>query len=336
MTSEEKIRFGIIGCSRIAKKAVIPAIIDSENAKLEMIGSRSIEKARLYSGEFGNVEYGSYEDILNNKNIDVVYISLPIGLHEEWVMKSAQAGKHIICEKSLTTSFESAKKMFHESKKNNVRLMEGFMFRYHPQHKKILDLIKEGKIGTPIFFEGVFSFPFPDGKDHRFDKNLGGGCLNDSGAYPVYASRMIFGEEPISVYSKLDFDGETGVDINVVAILNYSGVKKAFISSFFGAYFQSKYSVLGESARITSKRAYAVPKNFGVSIIIDKDDKIEEIGISAEDHFKLMVDDFCREIKKGKESKIDFEKDLLMQAKVMEAIRISDKEKRNVNLSEIS
>ena len=131
------LKFGIIGCSRIAKRSVIPAIIKSEFAELEIIGSRSTDKAKEFAKEFDCEKFGTYEDVISNDSVDVVYISTPIGTHEEWSIKATAAGKHVYVEKSSTYSFDSAKKMVKSAKENNVRLMEGFMFRFHPQHQKV-------------------------------------------------------------------------------------------------------------------------------------------------------------------------------------------------------
>jgi predicted dehydrogenase len=107
---DSKIKFGIIGCSRIAKQSVVPAIIKSEFAEIEIIGSRSLDKAKTFSNEFNSKKFGTYEDVILDDSVDAIYISTPIGTHEDWAIKAASAGKHILCEKSSTTSFESAKK----------------------------------------------------------------------------------------------------------------------------------------------------------------------------------------------------------------------------------
>ena len=138
---KSKIRFGIIGCSSIAERTTIPAIIRAKNATLQTIGSRNIDKAKKFATKFSCRSYGTYDDVLNDRNVDVVYISLPIGLQEELVIKSAKAGKHIICEKSASTSFTDAKKMVKICTNNKVRLLEGFAFRFHPQHKQIMKII---------------------------------------------------------------------------------------------------------------------------------------------------------------------------------------------------
>ena len=123
-----------------------------------MIGSRSLDKAKEFSNEFNCKNYGTYDDIISNDSVDVVYISTPIGTHEEWATKAANAGKHIHCEKSSTTSFDSAKRMITHSRQNNVRIMEGFMFRFHPQHEKVKELISSNKIGKACL---LYTSPSP-------------------------------------------------------------------------------------------------------------------------------------------------------------------------------
>ena len=312
---------------------MLPAINGAAAAEVGMIGSRSSQKAAEYAGEFGCDYYGTYDDVLNNDSIDAVYISLPVGLHEEWAIRSAEAGKHILCEKSSTTSLESARKMVAACKKNGVRILEGFMFRYHPQHRKVIDMLAENILGNPRVFQGYFGFPFPGADDIRLKKELGGGVLNDAACYPVYASRMLFKEEPLSVFGKLIMHPELGIDVKADITLAYEKEKTAFISSAFGAYFQSNYSLWGDKAKLTVKRAYAVPKDRKTIIEIDADDKISEISIEPADHFRLMLEDFCRKILSGHKGGNDFESDLLNQARVLEAARISSREDCVVKLS---
>ena len=340
---DPKIKFGIIGCSRIAKRSIIPAIIKSEFAELEMIGSRSQDKAKIFSNEFNCKKYGSYEDVISDNSVDAVYISTPIGTHEEWAIKAASAGKHIHCEKSSTTSFESAKKMIEYSKQNNVRIMEGFMFRFHPQHQKVKELIDSNKIGDLVSFNGIFGFPaFPEG-DIRYDSGLGGGFLNDSGCYPINASRMIFGEEPIGISCNLSIDPKTGVDIRGTSYMTYENEKTASITYGNGNYYQSKYSLWGSEGVISLERAYSVPPDFKTNVNIQystekkwNDRKNENYEINAADHFSEMINMFCSEINSSEKSSFNFEEELENQAKVMEAHRISSSEKRFVNLDEIN
>ncbi len=331
---ERRIRIGVIGCSRIAKKSVLSAIKESKNAEIGIIGSRNIEKSKVYCEEFGCTSWGSYEEVINDESIDLIYISLPNSMHEEWTIKAAEKGKHVWCEKPSTTSYKSAKKMVEACKDNNVRLFEGFMFRYHPQQKLVRDMIRNDVLGGLLKFQGIYSFPFPSKESNLMNKDLGGGALNDSASYPIYASRMIFCEEPNSIFCRLTMDPVHNVDVNVDILLNYSNDKVAYISSTFGSYYQCTYSILGSKARLVLNRAFVVPKNMQTSLLIDTNDEIEEITIKPHDHFLLMIDDFCKEIAKS-ENKKNHEGDLLSQARVLEGARISHREQRPVMISEI-
>ena len=338
-----KIKFGIIGCSRIAKRSVIPAITKSEFAEIEMIGSRSIDKAKIFSNEFNCKKYGTFEDVISDDSVDAVYISTPIGIHEEWAIKAASAGKHILCEKSSTTSFESAKKMTEHSKQNNVRILEGFVFRFHPQHQKVKELIDNNKIGDLVSFNGSFGFPaFPEG-DIRYDSKLGGGFLNDCGCYPINASRMIFEEEPIGVSCILSIDAKTGVDIRGTSYIIFENEKTASVTYGNGNYYQAKYNIWGSEGIISLERAYSVPPDFKTKVNIQYSTennwdgrKSENYQINAVDHFTEMINAFCLEISGDKKSSFNFEEELKNQAKVMDAHRISSNEKRFVSLDEIN
>ena len=337
------IKIGIIGCSRIAKRSVIPAMIKSKCTEIEIIGSRTETKAKEFSKEFDCKKYGTYEDVIKDKSVDAVYISTPIGTHEEWAIKSALEGKHVYCEKSSTTSFESAKKILNTVKQNNVRIMEGFMFKFHSQHQKVRELITNNKIGEMICFNGIFGFPkFPE-EDIRYNKNLGGGFLNDAGCYPICASRMIFQEEPISVSANLTIDPKTGVDVKGTSFLTFKNEKTASITYGNGMYYQSKYNIWGTDGIIDLERAYSVPADFETNLKIQysksndwKSKKNEIFKINPIDHFLEMINNFCLEISNQKKSLFNFEKDFEYQAKVMEAHRISSNKKKMVFLDEIN
>ena len=224
--------------------------------------------------------------------------------------------------------------MVEAAKENNKRILEGFSFRYHPQHQKVKELIIN-ELGEVRNFQGTYGFPPPSEDDIRWQKKLGGGVLNDVTCYPIYASRLVFEEEPISVLSHLEFDENYKVDKSADMILRYENGKSAFISSGFNNYYQSEYNVWGSMAKISTKRAYAVPPHYETSVFLHQDDQIFETIINPVDQFKIMFDTFCNVIIKKIENPYDFERDLLDQAKLMEAIRVSNEEKRLISLSDI-
>ena len=319
------LKFGIIGCSRIAKRSVIPAIMKSKYAELEIIGSRSTDKAKEFAKEFNCEKFGTYEDVISDDSVDVVYISTPIHTHAKWSNKATGTGKHVYVEKSSTNNLKAAKKMVECAKENNVRLMEGFMFRFHPQHQKVKELIKEGKIGEVKSFNGIFGFPaFPDG-DIRYDS----GFLMDSGCYPICASRMIFDEEPLGVFCK-QWNNEDSVDVEGSAILFYENGKTATIKYSNGSYYQAKYEVWGTDGMISLDRAYSVPSDFTTKVTLQYNTennwngrKTETFEIQPKDHFLEMLDTFCMEITGTKKAPFNFEQELLNQARTMFAANSS-------------
>jgi len=330
------VKFGIIGCSDIAKRKTIPAMLNSKNVSLHMIGSRSKEKAKEWAHEFKINEFGSYDDVLENKNLDAVYISLPFSLQAEWAIKAAKKGKHILCEKSTTTSFTSAKLVVETARKNNVRILEAFMFRFHPQHKKFKELIKNGIAGDIFQFESKFGLMMKNNDGFRFNKKLGGSALNDVGCYPVCASRMFFEQEPLGVMSSLIFDKINGIDTQGSFFIVFPNNKIALGSFSYNNFYQSIYSVWGTKSSIGLKRAFAIKPDSNTYIWIKSDDGYNEIEIPWNDQSQLMIEDFCDVITGNSKSSFDYESDLLNQAKTLEAIRISNHERRFVKLEEIS
>ena len=328
------LKIGVLGCSRVAEKYFFPYISSSKIAELDFIGSRSISKAEEWSKKYNCKNFGNYTDAIN-ADLDLIYISLPISMHEEWSIKAAESGKHVLCEKSSTDSFNSAKKILKSCKNNNVRILEALAFRFHPQHTKIKQIINDELKEIQNFY-GIFGFPPPPQNDIRWNNKLGGGVLNDVSCYPICASRLIFQNEPISVSSNLEFDKKLSVDKSTNASILFPNDKTAFISSGFNNYYQSKYSVWGSDSKITTKRAYSVSRDYETSIFLHKNDEISEIKITPADQFGLMFESFCNTIENNITNPYNFEEDLLNQAKLMESIRISNKEKRIVYLSEFN
>ena len=335
MSTKKKIRFGVIGCSRIAKKAAIPALLDSQYAELAMVGSQSYEHAKECAQEFGCKSYGTYDEVLADKDIDAVYISLPNSLHEEWAVKAAEAGRHVWCEKPAALTYASAKKMVAACRENKVRLMEGFMFLSHPQHAKVRDIIRNGTIGEVTEFEGRMAYPQPGEGNIRLEPDLGGGIYFDALVYPMRASRMIFSAEPLTVSCAMTVDPQTGVDVKDEATLTFPDNRKAVLSAEFTEEYRSTYRVLGTKGSIRMERAYAVPKDMAVKIFLEAAGDVQEIVIPPADHFKLMLDDFCKEILLGSASTQRYEEDLLAQARILDAGRMSHTEHRTVRLSEL-
>jgi dTDP-3,4-didehydro-2,6-dideoxy-alpha-D-glucose 3-reductase len=335
-----RIGIGILGCANVAKKRALPAFKQIESVGTICIASRTVEKAKEFATEHG-IEYSeSYDSLLQRKDIDVIYVPLPIGLHEEWVIKAAKAGKHIICEKSLSNSLDSVRKMIDCCKENKVILFENFMCGYHPQHLKVKETIQNGEIGTVRVLNSYFGFPPLDKNGFRYDFKLGGGSLNDAGAYTIFMSRKIFEQEPISVTCNLNIDSETKVDISGSAFLEFPESKVALVSFGFDNVYQNNYSLWGSQGLIKVGMAFSIPPNLSPSIMLLKNENFQETTTSLlvppADQFKLIFEDFINLVLyRNKEKEEKHFSDILNQAKVLEAVKISAQENRKVKLSEL-
>lgn len=329
MISNRKIRWGVLGCSRVAKKSALPALVQHGGSELVAVASRSVAKAQSYAQQF-SCRDASYEEIVADPTIDAVYISLPNALHEEWVLRAAAAGKHIWCEKPCALTVASAQRMIQACSQANVRLFEGFSFLYHPQHDAVRTLIDKGTIGEVVGLHGRFAFPYPEAESSLLRADLGGGSLNDSAVYPLRIAQLLLGD-PISLTAHLSFAGGTPVDTAAEALISFPSNITAHVSSSFGSYFESTYTVYGSKGRIRTERAYAVPADKSVNICIDTSDKTTEIEIPAADQFLRMIAVFCETIL-AESVERDHEHSLLMQAVLLDTIRRSSNEGRSITI----
>ncbi len=332
---QQSVRLGILGCANIVEKQIAVALKQVRNCTLAAIASRDPQKAGEWGAWLG-CEAESYESLLQRKDVDAIYIPLPVGLHKEWVVKAAQAGKHILCEKSLAESYASVKEMVAVCERHNVHLFENFMCQYHPQHGKVRELMDSGELGKVSLFRGAFGFPPLAEGNIRYSKALGGGSLNDAGTYPLFMSRTLFGAEPEKVTCRLHHESrgkKQDVDIQGHALLEFTEGRTALISFGFEQFYQNNYSLWGEKGILHVKRAYSIPAEIRPEVEVHKAGSSVSVDVPATNHFVLMFTAFCDAILQGK--KPDY-LPLLAQARAMEALRISAKEERMVKVREIS
>lgn len=325
----EKINIGILGCAKIARKYAINAFKNLKEVDKIFIASRDVDKAKRWAEEFGIGFKDSYENLIKDKSIDAVYIPLPIKFHEEWAVKCAENNKHVICEKSLSPNFDSAKRIVNNFNKEGLVLFENFMCNYHPQHSKILSLIHKGEIGNPLIFRSYFGVEILEG-DIRKDESLDTGCFNDVGTYIVFMSRKMFQDEPISVVA--DFDQNQGT-----IYMKFPGNKTAFGGFGFNHAYQNNYSIWGSKGMIGTERAYSIaPETKAVINIFkanSKKDISKKIGVKNVNQFDIIFRDFCRAIiNENNQKRTEKYKSILSQARVMQALRISNKLNKRIFL----
>lgn len=327
------IRFGLIGCSSIARRRFAPAVRKSTVARLERIGSRDASKAEQFSREFGCPKSGSYEDVLADPDVDAVYISTPPGLHESWARAAAEQGKHILCEKPAFPNYRTTLELVELCRRSKVRLMEGYMFSYHPQHAEVRTLLDEKYIGVPGLIQAEFALPWPAEGSYRLQRELGGGVFLDAAGYPIALAMLLYKAMPTSVYCEIKTD-EAGVDHAVSMILNFPGGQIAHALAMYGLRYRSHYLVRGPEGSIEAPRAFAIPPENGTEIILETATEKKIIPITPADQFQLMIEDFCAQISQPS-APHTFEENLLRQHAVMEAAMRSHMQHAPVLLSDI-
>ncbi|MUV37011.1 Trans-1,2-dihydrobenzene-1,2-diol dehydrogenase [Lentibacillus sp. JNUCC-1] len=192
-----KIQWGILSTANIAQKALIPAIQRAKNAEVTAIASGSdAGKARAVAEKFEIPKtHDRYEALLEDPDIQAVYIPLPNHLHKKWVIEAAKAGKHILCEKPIGLDEEEAREMQRVCEENGVLLMEAFMYHFHPQHERVKEIMASGEIGDVRYMRAAFSFFIGNKADNiRMHREKGGGCMYDVGSYGVHSIRNILGK----------------------------------------------------------------------------------------------------------------------------------------------
>ncbi len=216
------LRWGLLAAGNIAGKFA-KGLATTDEATALALGSRSLDKAKDFARKHGiERAYGSYQDLLADPDVDAVYISTPNSLHAEWSMKAAKAGKHVLCEKPATMNAAELEKVLEVIRECDVFFMEAFMYRCHPQWKKLLDILDAGTIGEVRVIESSFSFNMGLKLDNiRLSNPLAGGALMDVGCYCVSFCRLAAGEEPVECRAVARIGGESRVDEQTTGVLRF-------------------------------------------------------------------------------------------------------------------
>ena len=297
-------QWGILSTARIARSRFIPGVRAGSEGEVGAIASREEVKARAAAQELGVPRaHGSYAALLADPAIDGVYIGLPNALHAEWTIKAAQAGKHVLCEKPAARRRADAQRMLDACRVAGVVLMEAFMYRLHPQHARVRQLIDEGTIGEPAFVRASFCFHMAperrEQRDVRLQSELEGGALMDVGCYAVNAARYVFGAEPIDVSAQQRVAAEVGVDMSFAAVLRFPGDRLAVIDGSFDVSGTQRYEVAGPRGTILVERAFLPGESPAViHVSAGRERRTEEVA--PVDQYGLEADHFARSVRAGR------------------------------------
>ena len=300
-----KLHWGLLSTARI-NSAVIPPIRLSPRSELVGVASRDQAKADAYAQAHDLPRaYGTYEAMLADPAINVIYNPLPNHLHAEWTIKAAEAGKHVLCEKPLALSLADIDRMIAAARANNVVVAEAFMYKHHPQTLKVLELLKNKPIGDLLAIKGAFTFDLsPRPTDIRWMPDMGGGSIWDVGCYPISFTRLIAQAEPIEVFG-WQTTSPTGVDEVFVGQMRFANGLLAQFESGFRSPYRTWMEVVGTRGSLYVASPFKPADR--AFITLNYGDRSEQIEVNAGHLYQGEIADMEGAVLDGKPQRIPLE-----------------------------
>ena len=286
------IRWGVLSTANIGRRAVNPAIQASGNGTLVSVASRDAGRAKAFALEHGIPRHeGSYEALLADGDVDAVYIPLPNSLHKAWSIKSAEAGKHVLCEKPLALNATECLEMHAAATANGTLLMEAFMYRFHPRTERLIALAQSGSLGDLRSIRSTFTFKLLSADNIRLQPDLGGGALMDVGCYCVNVSRTLAGAEPVDVQARAN-RGPSGVDAELTGMLRFASGLVAHFDCALTMDRREFVEVAGTDASVTMESSF-VPGTEG-AVLVERRERVERRHeVPGDDQYRRMVEHFA-------------------------------------------
>jgi predicted dehydrogenase len=298
--TEQKVRWGVISTANIGRRAVLPAIQRSRNGVLVAVGSRDAAKASALARELAIPRaYNSYQAVLDDPEVEAIYIPLPNSLHREWAIRAAEAGKHILCEKPLALDATECAQMEAAARTHGVLLMEAFMYRFHPQTARVRELIAAGAIGQPQLIRASFSFRLTNPANIRLQPALGGGSLMDVGCYCVNIARTLYQSEPTEVQASADW-GASGVDELMLGSMHFPGGRWAQFDCALTIARRETYQVIGDEGLIDVPVAF-LPGAADTQLYIHDKQGARIERVEGVDEYQLMAEHFADCVRGGQQ-----------------------------------
>jgi xylose dehydrogenase (NAD/NADP) len=295
----DKLRWGILGAARVNER-LLPAIVEAANSQLVAIASRrpgaAAETLQKYApSATGVVVHESLEALINDSNVQAIYIPLANEEHGEWAVRAITAGKHVLIEKPMAIKVEDIDAIEAAAIKHKVKVMEGFMYRFHPQHQRVKEIVNSGLIGEVRSAKASYSFMMRPARLYRLsrDPNHGGGAMWDVGPYAVHSLRHCFDEDPVSVTAMAKY-AESGADITTSGIIDFGNGKRGHFDISFESSRQSEYTIIGTKGGVKCHTVWQLPGTNDVPVIswwTEDGRKAEEVYPAA-NHFNLEIEHF--------------------------------------------
>lgn len=301
----KKLRWGILGAARVNER-LLPAIVEATNAELIAIASRrpgaADQTLKQYAPEQQNIRtYDQLETLLDDKDVDAIYLPLANHEHAEWALRAIEKGKHVLCEKPMALTVEDIEAIESAAQRHKVTVMEGFMYRFHPQHQRVLELLRSGLIGEVRSVRASYSFMMRPARMYRLTETIenGGGALWDIGCYAIHSARLFFDEEPVAV-TALSRYAESGADITTSGIIDFGTGKFAHFDFSFERARRCEYEIIGTKGGIKCHIVWQLPGDVPVISWWTEDGRQCEERLPAANHFRLEIEHFSDCVLNGK------------------------------------
>jgi len=298
----EKLNWGILGTARIVRK-VIPALQASRNGVVVGVASRTEERAKEYAEKHALPQaFSSYDALLASPDIDAVYIPLPNAMHHAWTLRALGAGKHVLCEKPLAVTAAECEEIGRAADEKGLKVLEGFMYRFHPRFELLQELMGRGVVGEPKFVRVAHSFAAEGKTNIRWFSALGGGALLDTGCYCVNVSRMIVGEEPVKVAafaSYIDAADAGRVDTSVAGMMRFPGGATALFDCGVTLERRNLLEITGTEGRLYLDNPFSL---LGEDSVIEEHHFAQDTvthEVKGENHFVRMAEHFAESVLEG-------------------------------------
>lgn len=299
--STQTLNWGLLSTARI-NRSLIPALRASKRSHLLAVASRTQESAETFAKEWKiSRVHSSYESLLADPEIDVIYNPLPNHLHAEWTIKAVEAGKHVLCEKPLALSVGEVDAIAAAAQKHKRVVTEAFMYRHHPQTLKAQELVRSGSLGSPKLLRGSFTYVMTFEGNIRSDPDMGGGSLWDVGCYPVSYMRALLGAEPLEVFGR-QVTGPTGIDDSFFGQLHFSKDAVGQFDSSFVIPFHVYMEFVGSEGTLIIPQPYKPGLNEKLFVV--RDGKTETVKVKGQDLYLGEVEDMADAILLGKSPRI--------------------------------
>jgi predicted dehydrogenase len=325
----KKVKWGVLGVASIATRKVIPGMQKGERSEIRAIASRDLARAKQAAEQLGILKaYGSYEELLADREIDAIYNPLPNHLHVPWSIKAAEAGQHVLCEKPIGCNVAEAAELLRARDRTGVKIGEAFMVKTHPQWLRVRELARNGAIGDLRLIVTIFSYFNRDPANVRHKLEWGGGGLLDIGSYPITLSRWLFDEEPQRVTGALEMDPDFGTDRLASGVMEFSGGQSVFACGTQTNYFQ-RVEILGTTGRLAVEIPFNAPNDRPTQITVADGmslygGKVVVEEIPTCDQYTIQGDVFSRAIQENTEVPVTLE-DALANMETIEAVFRSGK-----------